>query len=128
MGCEIVVAGAGRRKADAIAQLFADRERVFSRFRSDSELTTVNAAAGRPTVVSPAFAEMLERSLALAAETDGLVDPTVAARSRPWATRVTSPRLATIRRRPAASCPPRAGGASRSRAACCGCRRGARST
>jgi len=37
----------------------------------------VNAAAGRPTVVSPAFAEMLERSLALAAETDGLVDPTV---------------------------------------------------
>jgi len=77
MGCEIVVAGAGRRKADAIAQLFADRERVFSRFRSDSELTTVNAAAGRPTVVSPAFAEMLERSLALAAETDGLVDPTV---------------------------------------------------
>jgi thiamine biosynthesis lipoprotein len=77
MGCEIVVAGAGRRKGDAIAQLFADRERVFSRFRSDSELTTVNAAAGRPTVVSPAFAEMLERSLALAAETDGLVDPTV---------------------------------------------------
>ena len=67
----------GRRTGDAIAQLFADRERVFSRFRSDSELTTVNAAAGRPTVVSPAFAEMLERSLALAAETDGLVDPTV---------------------------------------------------
>lgn len=77
MGCEIVVAGAGRRTADAITRLFADRERVFSRFRHDSELTAVNAAAGRPTVVSPAFAEMLERSLALAAETDGLVDPTV---------------------------------------------------
>jgi thiamine biosynthesis lipoprotein len=77
MGCEVVVAGAGRHAGEAIRRLFGERERVFSRFRSDSELTAVNAAAGRPAVVSAAFAEMLGRSLALAAETDGLVDPTV---------------------------------------------------
>jgi FAD:protein FMN transferase len=77
MGCEIVIAGAGRRTGETIRQLFADRERTFSRFLPDSELTAVNAAAGRPTVVSSGFADMLSRSLALAAETGGLVDPTV---------------------------------------------------
>ena len=77
MGCEIVVAGAGRRAGTAIRRLFAGRERMFSRFLPASELTSVNASAGRPTVVSPGFAEMLERALALAAETGGLVDPTV---------------------------------------------------
>jgi FAD:protein FMN transferase len=77
MGCEIVIAGAGRRTGETIRQLFADRERTFSRFLPDSELTAVNAAAGRPTVVSSGFADMLGRSLALAAETGGLVDPTV---------------------------------------------------
>jgi thiamine biosynthesis lipoprotein len=77
MGCEIAVAGAGRHTGEAIRQLFADRERTFSRFLPESELTAVNAAAGRPTVVSAGFADMLSRSLALAADTGGLVDPTV---------------------------------------------------
>jgi thiamine biosynthesis lipoprotein len=79
MGCEVVVAGAGRRARAAIERLFADRERMFSRFLPASELTSVNASAGRPTVVSAEFAGMLSRSLALAADTDGLVDPTVGA-------------------------------------------------
>jgi thiamine biosynthesis lipoprotein len=79
MGCEIVVAGAGDGSAAAIRGLFAAREAAFSRFLPDSELSTVNAAAGRPTVVSATFARMLARSLVLAAETDGLVDPTVGA-------------------------------------------------
>jgi FAD:protein FMN transferase len=77
MGCDVVVAGTGGRSRAAIQRLFADREATFSRFRPDSELNAVNAAAGRPTVVSPVFACMLERSLSLAAETGGLVDPTV---------------------------------------------------
>jgi FAD:protein FMN transferase len=79
MGCEIVVAGAGERARAAVRRLFAEREATFSRFRPASELNAVNAAAGRPTVVSAAFAQMLSRSLALAAETGGLVDPTVGA-------------------------------------------------
>jgi FAD:protein FMN transferase len=77
MGCEVVVAGADDRRADAIRRLFADRDRAFSRFRPESELNAVNRASGRPTVVSAAFAAMLKRSLAIAAETNGLVDPTV---------------------------------------------------
>jgi thiamine biosynthesis lipoprotein len=79
MGCDVVVAGAGESSQAAIRRLFAEREETFSRFRPESELNAVNAAAGRPTVVSPVFASMLERSLALAAETNGLVDPTVGA-------------------------------------------------
>jgi FAD:protein FMN transferase len=79
MGCEIVVAGAGPYDVAAIRRLFADRDRRFSPFRADGELTAVNAAAGRPTLVSAAFAGMLERSLAFAVETEGRVDPTVGA-------------------------------------------------
>jgi thiamine biosynthesis lipoprotein len=77
MGCDVVVAGAGEGSRAAIQRLFADREATFSRFRPESELNAGNAVAGRPTVVSPVFACMLERSLSLAAETGGLVDPTV---------------------------------------------------
>jgi FAD:protein FMN transferase len=79
MGCDIVVVGAGESSQASIRRLFAAREATFSRFRPDSELNAVNAAAGRPTVVSAQFARMLKRSLGLAAETDGLVDPTIGA-------------------------------------------------
>jgi thiamine biosynthesis lipoprotein len=79
MGCDVVVAGASRSKRLAIEQLFADRDRAFSRFQPDSELNRVNAAAGKPVRVSQAFAEMLGVALAAACETDGLVDPTLGA-------------------------------------------------
>jgi FAD:protein FMN transferase len=77
MGCEVVVAGADDRCVEAIRRLFADRDRAFSRFRPESELNAVNRSAGRPTLVSATFAGMLRRALAIAAQTDGLVDPTV---------------------------------------------------
>jgi thiamine biosynthesis lipoprotein len=77
MGCEVVVAGATARERLAIERLFAERERRFSRFVADSELNHVNRAAGRPTRVSREFAEMLELALAAAAQTGGLVDPTL---------------------------------------------------
>ena len=48
-----------------------------SRFRIDSELTRVNAAAGRPTFVSSRFLEALAVALRAARVTHGLVDPTV---------------------------------------------------
>ncbi len=77
MGCEIVVAGADEDEADAIRRLFVARDRVFSRFRPESELCSVNRAAGRATLVSHRFAETLACALAIAEQTDGLVDPTV---------------------------------------------------
>src|SRR5207249_8984985 len=48
-----------------------------SRFRSDSELVAVNASRGRPVEVSATLAGALDVAIRVAAETDGLVDPTV---------------------------------------------------
>lgn len=48
-----------------------------SRFRGDSELSSVNANAGRDTRVSSRFIEALEVALRAARLTGGLVDPTV---------------------------------------------------
>src|SRR5712691_6437674 len=79
MGCEILVAGASMSARAAIERLFESRDRVFSRFRADSELTRVNAAAGEPVRVSRVFAEMLSLALEAAHETGGLVDPTFGA-------------------------------------------------
>jgi thiamine biosynthesis lipoprotein len=77
MGCEVVVAGATPRERGEIERLFADRERRFSRFVPGSELNRINRAAGRTLRVSRELAEMLELALAAAAQTGGLVDPTL---------------------------------------------------
>ncbi len=60
-----------------VEHVFRREDRRFSRFRSDSELSRVNAAAGQWIEVSRPFAVLTERSLRAAAETDGLFDPTV---------------------------------------------------
>ena len=78
MGCEIVVAGAAPSELRAIEQLFAERDRMFSRFRDDSELNRVNACAA-PVIVSEEFASALNVALEAAAASDGLVDPTLGA-------------------------------------------------
>ena len=48
-----------------------------SRFRSDSEISRLNAASGAPTRVSPLLARVIAVALDVAAITDGIVDPTV---------------------------------------------------
>lgn len=52
-------------------------DRAASRFRSDSEISRVNDAAGAPTHVSPLLARVIAVALDVAAITDGIVDPTV---------------------------------------------------
>ncbi len=52
-------------------------DRVASRFRCDSELSRLNAAAGTEVGVSVDLLEAIEVALAMATATDGLVDPTV---------------------------------------------------
>ena len=42
MGCVVEVGGATAREAEAIERIFQARDRQFSRFREDSELTRVN--------------------------------------------------------------------------------------
>src|SRR6266540_5039590 len=54
-----------------------DRDRVFSRFRTDSELNRVNMAPGELTRVSAEFEAMARRALRAAESTGGLVDPTL---------------------------------------------------
>ena len=79
MGCDVVVAGGGAREHAAVERLFAERERTFSRFIGTSELNRVNARAGSATLVSGSFADAVRAALQAAAETDGLVDPSLGA-------------------------------------------------
>lgn len=66
-----------RRYGAEIEAVFDEHDRRFSRFRDDSELSLVNARAGRPVSVSAPFIALLRFALRAAAETDGLFDPTV---------------------------------------------------
>jgi thiamine biosynthesis lipoprotein len=79
MGCELTVDGGD---FDAVLALFRERDRVFSRFRPDSELTRVNAAEGAVVSVSAEFARAVRTALRAARATGGLVEPTVGAALR----------------------------------------------
>jgi thiamine biosynthesis lipoprotein len=67
---------ADRRLNRAERWLYAFEER-FSRFRPLSELSRLNAAAGRPFRVSPELFRLVELALYLAKRSGGLFDPTV---------------------------------------------------
>jgi thiamine biosynthesis lipoprotein len=64
---------------DAVQSVLEAIDLAASRFRGDSELSRLNAAAGHERVASPLFREALRVALDAAAWTDGLVDPTVGA-------------------------------------------------
>jgi thiamine biosynthesis lipoprotein len=68
---------AHRSAASAIDGTFRREELRFSRFRADSELTRVNASAGRPIRVSSTFAAVVGLALEAAERTDGAFDPTI---------------------------------------------------
>ncbi len=76
---EVVVTERGALvAASELLQLELERiDRVASRFRDDSELSRLNAAAGTETQVSGDLLEALQVALAMAEATGGLVDPTV---------------------------------------------------
>ncbi len=79
MGVDVLVCGATDDERAAIHRLFDERDRVFSRFRPESELSRVNRDPSEVLVVSPLFADALRTALGAAAATDGLVDPTLGA-------------------------------------------------
>jgi thiamine biosynthesis lipoprotein len=78
MGCEVVVEGATAAELERVRALFDERDAVFSRFRSGSELNRVNAARGG-RLVSPLFARMVEAAIWARDSTGGLVEPTLGA-------------------------------------------------
>lgn len=63
--------------AASVALLFEEWEETFSRFRPSSELSRLNARAGRRVTVSPLMIDVVSAALAAAATTDGLFDPTL---------------------------------------------------
>ncbi len=77
MGTRVVIAGASRAELADVRAHFAEWERVFSRFRPDSELTWVNGVSADTLVVSELFGRILAVGLEAAAATRGLVDPTL---------------------------------------------------
>jgi thiamine biosynthesis lipoprotein ApbE len=62
---------------EVLERELAEIDEACSRFRSDSELASLNAAAGRPVPVGPRLFEAIEVALWAAAASEGLVDPTV---------------------------------------------------
>jgi thiamine biosynthesis lipoprotein len=77
MGCDVVVAGGDPA---AVAAVLERWEAAFSLFRPESELSRVNASPARVLAVSSLFAHTVEVALDMAAETEGLVDPTLCGR------------------------------------------------
>jgi FAD:protein FMN transferase len=77
MGCDVAVAGG---EPAAVAGVLERCEATFSLFRPESELSQVNRSQARVLAVSPVFARALTVALEMAAETDGLVDPTLCGR------------------------------------------------
>jgi thiamine biosynthesis lipoprotein len=61
-----------------VSALFAEWEARLSRFRPDSDLCRLNAAAGRPTWVRQPLLGVLRRALRAARATRGVFDPTLA--------------------------------------------------
>jgi thiamine biosynthesis lipoprotein len=63
--------------ARLVERQFEAQEQRFSRFRADSELSQVNAGAGRSIVVSGPFAALVATALEAAEASGGLFDPTL---------------------------------------------------
>jgi len=75
----LVVADADRLAAARAGceRLLAEVDLAASRFRPDSDLSRVNRAAGRWVPVSAVFVQALGVAVEAAADTDGLLDPTL---------------------------------------------------
>ena len=61
----------------AVRDVLEDVDEAYSRFREDSELTQLNANAGRTIRISPLLATVIDAALRAARLTDGAVDPTI---------------------------------------------------
>lgn len=81
----VVVLGAPPRLDERARHLIDVLERKWSRFRSGSEISKLNATTGRAVVVSPETFGLVERAIAAWRVTGGRFDPSVAANASPTA-------------------------------------------
>jgi thiamine biosynthesis lipoprotein ApbE len=65
------------RATTAVREVLEDVDAVYSRFREDSELSRLNAGAGRAIRVGALLATAIDAALRAARLTDGAVDPTI---------------------------------------------------
>ncbi|MCC7105898.1 MAG: FAD:protein FMN transferase, partial [Chloroflexi bacterium] len=83
MGCRMAATvvsaqiGAATERLARVRDLMEEIEACLSRFRPNSELSELNARAGRAIRVSPLLWEALNVALTWAHRTDGLYDPTI---------------------------------------------------
>lgn len=80
MGTEIELLSNGQLPPGTTVEVedwFETVEAALSRFRPDSELSLLNASAGRPFAASPMLIEVFALALAAARGSGGLFDPTV---------------------------------------------------
>jgi FAD:protein FMN transferase len=77
MGCDVAVAGGDPAVVAAVLEHWED---AFSLLRPMSELSRVNASPAALLTVSGLFSKTVQTALDVAAETEGLVDPTLCGR------------------------------------------------
>jgi FAD:protein FMN transferase len=86
LGTSATIVVADERRLDEAFTIVAAEidaiDQACSRFRTDSEITRVNTAAGREVAVTALFLEAVEVGRRAAVLTDGLVDPTVGSAMR----------------------------------------------
>ena len=73
----VILPPAQAAHAEQVRELFAEWEARLSRFRADSDLSRLNASAGRPIETRDPLTHVLRRALRAAAATGGVFDPTL---------------------------------------------------
>ena len=68
---------AARAALREVEQTFQAAHARFTRFEATSELSALNASAGRPFLASPELFEVVELALRFSAQTDGLFNPAI---------------------------------------------------
>lgn len=75
--CHVMVTGGPPHLLEDSLARIEDLEQKWSRFRSTSEVSTLNNRAGTPVIISPETEELLQRALDARALTGGLFEPTI---------------------------------------------------
>lgn len=75
MNTEVLVAGLSPTASAETFTWFQEIEKQFSRFLPDSELSRVNRQAGRETLVSERFMQLLVEALGYYEQTEGIFSP-----------------------------------------------------
>lgn len=84
MGSHCHVVATGGQGTGEVRQRIAALEAKWTRFRADSEISQLNRAMGKPTVVSADTYRVVQLAVAAWHETGGIFDPTVAAALAAW--------------------------------------------